>query len=94
MSLAFLLLPACVPCSPGEFGCIEDRCDIPENYIHDRYPPKDEFCSSMPECHLTSGSPAHDGCPNTCQCLCYEGRAYIVRLCTAMDCGDMPPECN
>lgn len=49
----------------------------------------DSLCAAR-DTFSTSGQPDHQGCPNTCSCLCYEGVCY-QRSCTAIgNCAEPP----
>jgi hypothetical protein len=54
-----------------------------------RAPEADSLCASGDTCS-TSGQPDHQGCPNTCSCLCHEGLCY-QRSCTAIASCAEPP---
>ena len=54
-----------------------------------RAPEGDNLCVARTTCS-TSGQPDHQGCPNTCSCLCHEGLCY-QKTCTAIgSCTDDP----
>jgi hypothetical protein len=52
-------------------------------------PEGDNLCVDRENCSSTTGTPDHQGCPNTCSCLCHEGRCY-QQGCTAIACNDPP----
>lgn len=55
-----------------------------------RAPSGDAVCVGMAECSLTSGQPDHQGCPNTCSCLCSFGQCF-ESTCTAIGGCTAPP---
>jgi hypothetical protein len=54
-----------------------------------RAPAGDTLCASAESCSTTAGQPDHQGCPNTCSCLCHDGLCY-ENTCTALACSDAP----
>jgi hypothetical protein len=73
-------------------GCSDDKgatsCAAPAAG-EIRAPDGDSACAASATCG-TSGQPDHQGCPNTCGCLCYEGLCY-QKACTAIGgCADPP----
>lgn len=48
-----------------------------------RAPAGDAICAGVAECGVTLGQPDHQGCPNTCSCVCSSGQCF-VRACTAI----------
>ena len=52
-------------------------------------PSGDSLCVGKAECSTTSGQPDHQGCPNTCSCVCSDGQCF-ERDCTAIFCSGEP----
>ena len=89
-TLALLLLSLIVVVS--SVGCSDAKdasaCGAPAAGAT-RAPEGDSLCAGTATC-TTSGQPDHQGCPNTCSCLCHEGLCY-QKACTQIGgCTDAP----
>jgi hypothetical protein len=90
-TLTFLMLPLAALLLLA--GCSDNEndgamCNAP-TAGQVRAPAGDSLCAARASCS-TSGQPDHQGCPNTCSCLCHEGRCY-QQACTAIaSCTDDP----
>jgi hypothetical protein len=86
-SLALAL--AVAGCSGGGVPVTNPPCTttLPEL---PRAPEGDSLCAGRPNCESTGGQPDHQGCPNTCGCVCYVGLCYQA-ACTAIAGCTEPP---
>jgi hypothetical protein len=48
-------------------------------------PEGDALCAGKADCSTTDGVPDHQGCPNTCNCVCFHGMCFSG-ACTDMAC--------
>jgi hypothetical protein len=48
-----------------------------------RAPAGDAVCNGVAECFVSQGQPDHQGCPNTCSCVCSSGQCF-AHACTAI----------
>ena len=55
-----------------------------------RAPGGDALCSGQADCSMTAGQPDHQGCPNTCSCLCHGGSCYEAQCTALVGCADPP----
>ena len=83
LSLVFVLPPAACSDDKGPAACSNPTAQ------QVRATEGDSLCATTINC-TTSGQPDHQGCPNTCSCLCYQGACY-QNTCTAIaGCTDPP----
>jgi hypothetical protein len=80
--IGLLLGPAgCTDDPPMCVALTSERVPAPEG---------NALCADRATCSTTAGEPDHQGCPNTCSCLCHEGRCY-QNTCTAIAGCSEPP---
>ena len=82
-----LLLGFALGCSDDKTSV--DQCPSQLPATAERAPEGDALCEGAVDCSMTSGQPDHQGCPNTCSCLCHDGLCY-EGTCTAIACTDPP----
>jgi hypothetical protein len=84
LSLLFALGAACSDDEGGPAQCAAAMSATPV-----RAPEGDALCAGRADCSVTAGAPDHQGCPNTCGCLCHDELCYMGP-CTALVCTDPP----
>ena len=66
--------------------CTDGRCEVTGN----RVPEADHLCVGIPDGEATGGVPDDVGCPNTCNCECYDEECYLGECTLIGSCGTCP----